>query len=50
MDRIWLAHYPPGVPADIDAGAFPSLVAMLEQSFRLNADAPACIFMDKVLT
>jgi len=50
MDRIWLAHYPPGVPADIDAGAIPSLVAMLEESFRQHADVPACIFMDKALT
>ena len=26
-DRPWLKSYPPGVPADIDATQYPSLVA-----------------------
>ena len=33
MERFWLKHYPPGVPADIDASVYPSLVALLEESF-----------------
>ena len=33
MDRIWLKNYPPGVPADIDAGQYLSLVALFEESF-----------------
>ncbi len=33
MDRIWLKHYPAGVPADIDTAQYPSLVALLEESF-----------------
>jgi long-chain acyl-CoA synthetase len=49
-NRPWLAHYPPGVPAEIDSSAIPSLVAVLEQSFRQFRDRPACIFMDKVLS
>jgi long-chain acyl-CoA synthetase len=49
-DRPWLAHYPPGVPPEIDPAAIPSLVAMLEQSFHQYRDRPACIFMDKVLS
>ena len=50
MDRIWLKHYPAGVPADIDAGQYPSLVALFEESFAKykNANAYAC--MDKKLT
>ncbi|MDE2599258.1 MAG: AMP-binding protein [Rhodocyclaceae bacterium] len=28
MDKIWLQHYPPGVPAEIDPDAFPSVPAM----------------------
>lgn len=50
MDRIWLQHYPAGVPADVDAGQYPSLVALFEESFakHRNADAYAC--MDKKLT
>jgi long-chain acyl-CoA synthetase len=30
--RPWLAAYPPGTPAEIDADAMPSLVAVLERS------------------
>ena len=50
MDRIWLKNYPPGVPADIDAAQYPSLVALFEESFAKykNANAYAC--MDKKLT
>ncbi len=33
MERFWLKHYPPGVPADVDASVYPSLVALLEESF-----------------
>jgi len=36
-ERIWLKSYPPGVPADIDPDAYPSLVAILEESLRANA-------------
>jgi len=31
-DRIWLNHYPPGVPAEIDAQAYASLNNLLRQS------------------
>lgn len=50
MDRIWVKHYPAGVPADIDAAQYPSLVALFEESFAKykNANAYAC--MDKKLT
>ena len=30
-DRPWLKSYPPGVPADIDASQYPSLVALMEE-------------------
>ena len=32
-DRIWLSSYPEGVPADINAAQYPSLVALMEESF-----------------
>jgi long-chain acyl-CoA synthetase len=50
MDRIWLKHYPAGVPADIDPAQYPSLVALFEESFAKyrSKDAYAC--MDKRLT
>ena len=50
MERIWIKHYPPGVPADIDAGQYASVVALFEESFAKykNDNAYAC--MDKKLT
>ena len=45
--RPWLAAYPPGVPADIDASRYASLVALMEESFRDYADRTAYSFMGK---
>lgn len=39
--RPWLAHYPPGVPADIDANACPSLIVMFEDACAHHAERPA---------
>jgi long-chain acyl-CoA synthetase len=50
MQRPWLQHYPPGVPADIDPTRYPSLVAMFEESFQANAAREACVCMGKTLT
>jgi long-chain acyl-CoA synthetase len=49
MDRIWLQHYPPGVPAEIDTASVPSLVTMFEASFRTFRDRDAFAFMGKTL-
>jgi long-chain acyl-CoA synthetase len=40
-EAIWLASYPPGVPATIDPDAYPSLHAMLLESCRRHAQLPA---------
>ena len=50
MERPWLKHYPPGVPAEIDPSRYPSLVAMLEESFQTHAAKDACVCMGKTLT
>ncbi len=50
MERLWLRHYPPGVPAEIDTSRYPSLVAMLEEGFKTYADREACVCMGKALT
>ncbi|HTR86337.1 MAG TPA: long-chain-fatty-acid--CoA ligase [Reyranella sp.] len=50
MERFWLANYPAGVPADIDASVYRSVVALLEESFARYRDAPAYICMGKALT
>ncbi len=38
---VWLSSYPPGVPASIDADAYPSLHAMLLEACRNYAERPA---------
>ena len=43
--RIWLESYPAGVPADIDAGVYGSLVDLMEESFSKHARAVAYSFM-----
>ncbi len=49
-DRIWLTSYPEGVPADLPPSPYPSLVALMEESFRQYADRPAYSFMGKEQT
>ncbi len=46
-ERIWLKHYPEGVPADIDASQYPSLVALMDESFKKFADRTAYSYMGK---
>ncbi len=46
-NRIWLSSYPQGVPADIDAHQYASLVALMEESFRKYASRVAYSFMGK---
>ncbi len=49
-DRPWLSAYPPGVPADIDPSAYPSLVGLMEESFQKYASRVAYSFMGKDVT
>ena len=49
-DRPWLKAYPAGVPADIDASQYPSLVALMEESFKKYAGRVAYSFMGKDIT
>jgi long-chain acyl-CoA synthetase len=50
MDRIWLKHYPPGVPADIDASQYRSIVALMDESFAKFRAAKGYSFMGKEFT
>jgi long-chain acyl-CoA synthetase len=50
IERPWLKHYPPGVPAEIDSTRYRSLVAIFEESFKTHAAAKACVCMGKSLT
>jgi len=49
-DRPWLKAYPAGVPADVDASQYPSLVALMEESFQKYKDRVAYSFMGKEVT
>ena len=50
QDRPWLSAYPEGVPADLPALSYTSLVDLMENSFRKYADRPAYSFMGKQQT
>ena len=47
MNRPWLAHYPEGVPHDIDPEQYRSLAALLEESLRKNAKHPLAVCMER---
>jgi len=49
-DRIWLTSYPEGVPADLPPSPYPSLVALMEESFRQYGARTAYSFMGKEQT
>lgn len=49
-ERPWLKAYPAGVPADIDASQYPSLVVLMEESFKTYKDRVAYSFMGKEIT
>ncbi len=41
MDRIWLRHYPPGVPAKIDFGVYRSVGELFEKNAAAFRERPA---------
>jgi long-chain acyl-CoA synthetase len=47
MDRPWTTHYPPNVPASIDATGIESMRDVLEASFKQFADRPFSVCMDQ---
>jgi long-chain acyl-CoA synthetase len=47
MDKIWLKHYPPGVPATVDVSAYASLVELLEEGLSRHAPLTAFKFMGR---
>ncbi len=44
-ERVWLSSYPEGVPAEIDASQYDSLVSLMEESFSKYASRTAYSFM-----
>jgi len=50
MDKVWLRHYPEGVPADVELGRYASLVALLDESFAAFRERDAYRYMGQVLS
>ena len=47
IHKIWLKQYPAGVPVEVKTDVYPSLVALLDDSFRRYAEFSAYRFMGK---
>jgi len=50
MEKIWLKHYPPGVPAEIDWNEYRSIGEMFEASVKKYHARPAFTNMGKTLS
>jgi long-chain acyl-CoA synthetase len=50
VDKFWLSSYPDGVPAEIDAERYSSLVAMFQDSVERFGERPAFANMGTVLS
>jgi long-chain acyl-CoA synthetase len=50
VEKIWLKQYPAGVPAEVRTDLYPSLVALLEESFRKYRDLAAYKFMGRSIS
>ncbi len=50
MERFWVKHYPPGVPAEIDIDEYASLRDMLEATFANYPTRPAFTSMGRSLS
>jgi long-chain acyl-CoA synthetase len=50
MQKPWLQQYPPGVPSEVKTDVYPSLVALLNESFAKFARLPAYRFMGKAFS
>src|SRR5712691_3968826 len=50
MDRIWLEHYPPGVPAEIDYRRWGSIGELFADSVAKYRDRPAYYHMGRTIS
>jgi long-chain acyl-CoA synthetase len=50
VERIWLKHYPKGVPAEIDINEYASIREVFEESVAKYSSRPAFSCMGKTLT
>ena len=50
LEKIWLQHYPAGVPAEINPSEYRSLLELVEQAIATHRDRPCFTCMDRTLT
>ena len=50
MEKIWLKHYPPGVPSEIDQGQYRSMGELFESAAEKYRDRPAYTNMGRTIT
>ena len=50
MDKIWLKHYPPGIPTEIDYGQYRSIGELFESNTEKYRDRPAYTNMGRTIT
>ena len=50
MEKIWLKHYPPGVPAEIDINEYASIRDVFDESVAKFATRPAFTCMGRSIT
>ncbi len=50
MEKTWLKQYPAGVPVELRADVYPSLVALLDDSYAQYRDRAACRCMGRDLS
>ena len=50
MEKIWLKHYPAGVPAEIDPNKYQSIRDLFEESVASFGERPAYHCMGKEIT
>jgi long-chain acyl-CoA synthetase len=50
MEKIWLKHYPPGVPAEIDARKYRSIGDLFQSNTAIYRDRPAYINMGRTIS
>ncbi len=50
MEKIWLRHYPPGVPTEIDLGQYGSIGELFESSTKKYRDRPAYTNMGRTIS
>ena len=49
-DRPWFKNYPAGMPANIDPDQYPSLLGILDETFKKYRNRPAFVGFDKELS